>query len=153
MRTIFVMVLVIGPCLAKAGSWVRYKFEVYPTMYEYTELRSVTNATSADITAETQSHSGTLACAISGSPNNDPPWSNDFKPLQTWSVSWSGSSGGTVHAMKIRRWELKVANNGGEEGWTCSGTGTTCDRLRIVRSFVNVISYETDLVGGGGDPG
>jgi hypothetical protein len=134
-----------------ASDWTKYKFQMYPTMYEYTFVRSYSNSSQEAVTAPTENHSVPLRSYCNGSPSTSPPWSGYFATLFDTTIYWNGTTGGTVNAGMKRTWELRNKNDGGEEGWMGSNpVSGPFDRLRIDRHSPTLLSYEEPLSQGGG---
>ena len=114
-------------------------------MPEYTALRNVINGTQSPITASTENHSKDLRSYCSGSSSSAPPWTTNFATIYDTTATWNGTTGGTVGAMKIRYWRLRVWNDGGDEGWTGSNPSSgPFDRTEVRRHDPVVLTHEED---------
>ncbi len=146
------------------GSLVSYGIAAEPTYFKYKSstasehrqllLRSVENPHPYPITAETQDHEINLESFCRGYLWNDPPWTSPFTELFELTTPTFVQTGGSVSAMKVRKWQFKWDYITREEGWLRSNPeGGPYDRTRQDWANCEVTSAEFDLTGGNNPPG
>lgn len=139
--------------IVNEADYFKYKSSL-TTEHKQILLRSVANPTVNPTTAETQDHQIDLLSFCRGYLWNDPPWTTPFVELFEWTTPTFVQTGGTVSAMKVRKWQFEWDYITREEGWLRSNPeGGPYDRTRQDWANCEVTSAEFDLTGGNEPPG
>ncbi len=111
-------------------------------------VRIETNMTGSDITVGTQWHhvDSHYECTGSSASSPNPPWGSAFLWLFNTPGSWDASSGGTVHALKVRTWYWHWLEDEGTDQWHQSAN--TYTRYLNEQYNFELLSEEHDATGG-----
>lgn len=153
MKKYILAALAIATCsMVHASDWTRTKYSMYPPMNEFvTTLRVEYNWTGGPVSVATEAWEEDVNSYCSGSSSTLPPWSSYFAAIFNIDTPWSGTTSGTVDAMKKRIWELWCINTGGDERWfKANEDPNTHERLRIDRDDCFYVTYQLNLSNQGG---